>query len=47
MESVDADQLQLTRQSLEQQLSTAKLQADLTQKLLLFQCGLEVDGEVT
>ena len=47
VESVDADQLQLTRQSLEQQLSTAKLQADLTQKLLLFQCGLEVDGEVT
>ena len=47
VESVDADQLQLTRQSLEQQLSTAKLQADLTQKLLLFQCGLEVDVEVT
>ncbi len=47
VESVDADQLQLSRKSLEQQLSTAKLQVDLTQKLLLFQCGLEVDGQVT
>ena len=46
MESVDADQLQLTRQSLEQQLNTAQLQAELTKKLLLFQCGLEVDEEV-
>ena len=46
MESVDADQLQLTRQSLEQQLNTARLQAELTKKLLLFQCGLEVDEEV-
>ena len=47
VESVDADQLQLTRQSLAQQLNTARLQADLTKKLLLFQCGLEVDGTVT
>ena len=47
MESVDADQLQLTRQSLQQQLNTAKLQAELTKKLLLFQCGLEVDEEVS
>ena len=47
MESVDADQLQLTRQSLQQQLNTAQLQAELTKKLLLFQCGLEVDEEVS
>ncbi|HAT47439.1 MAG TPA: hypothetical protein DCS71_00830, partial [Flavobacteriales bacterium] len=30
LESVDSDQLQLSRQALEQQLSTARLQADLT-----------------
>ena len=29
---------------LEQQLTTAHTQADLTTQLLLFQCGLEVDG---
>ena len=46
VESVDADQVQLTRQRLEQQLSTARLQADLTKQLLLFQCGLEVDEDV-
>jgi outer membrane protein TolC len=46
VESVDADQVQLTRQALEQQLSTARLQADLTKQLLLFQCGLEVDEAV-
>ena len=37
VESVDADQLQLTRQALEQQLSTGRLQAELTKQLLLFQ----------
>ena len=37
----------MTRQALAQQLNTARLQADLTKKLLLFQCGLEVDGTVT
>lgn len=47
MESVDADQLQLSRQTLEQQLGTARMQAELTKKLLLFQCGLGVDEEVT
>lgn len=46
LESVDSDQLQLSRQALEQQLSTAQLQADLTLKLLLFQCGLKVDENV-
>lgn len=46
-ESVDVDQMTLTRQALEQQLSTAKLQAELTQKLLLFQCGLDVEEDVT
>jgi len=46
VESVDADQLQLTRQSLAQQLNTARLQADLTKKLLLFQCGLAVEDAV-
>ena len=46
MESVDADQLQLSRQTLEQQLGTARMQAELTKKLLLFQCGLGVDEEV-
>ena len=47
VESVDVDQMTLTRQALEQQLSTAKLQAELTQKLLLFQCGLDVEEDVT
>ena len=47
MESVDADQLQLSRQTLEQQLGTARMQVELTKKLLLFQCGLGVDEEVT
>ena len=47
MESVDADQLQLSRQTLEQQLGTARMQVELTKKLLLFQCGLDVDEEVT
>ena len=46
VESVDADQLQLTRQTLEQQLGTARLQEALTKKLLLFQCGLEVNESV-
>jgi outer membrane protein TolC len=46
VESVDADQLQLTRQALEQQLSTGRLQAELTKQLLLFQCGLDVDEDV-
>ena len=46
VESVDADQLQLTRQALEQQLGTARLQAELTKQLLLFQCGLDVDEDV-
>lgn len=46
VESVDADQLQLTRQALEQQLGTAQLQAELTKQLLLFQCGLDVDEDV-
>ena len=46
VESVDADQLQLTRRSLAQQLNTARLQADLTKKLLLFQCGLAVEDAV-
>jgi outer membrane protein TolC len=46
VESVDADQLQLTRQTLAQQLATARMQAELTKKLLLFQCGLDVDQEV-
>jgi outer membrane protein TolC len=46
VESVDADQLQLTRQALEQQLSTSRLQAELTKQLLLFQCGLDVDEDV-
>ena len=46
MESVDVDQMILTRQAIEQQLSTAKLQAELTQKLLLFQCGLDVEEDV-
>ena len=46
VESVDADQLQLTRQTLEQQLGTARLQAELTKQLLLFQCGLDVDEDV-
>lgn len=46
LESVDADQLQLTRQTLEQQLATARLQAELTKQLLLFQCGLDVDEDV-
>ena len=46
LESVDADRLTLTRQTLEQQLGTAGLQADLTAKLLLFQCGLPVDSDV-
>lgn len=47
VESVDVDQMTLTRQALEQQLSTAKLQAELTQKLLLFQCGLDAEEDVT
>ena len=47
VETVDADQLMLTRQTLAQQLQTARLQADLTKKLLLFQCGLGVDESVT
>lgn len=47
VESVDVDQMTLTRQALEQQLSTAKMQAELTQKLLLFQCGLDVEEDVT
>lgn len=47
VESVDVDQMTLTRQAIEQQLSTAKLQAELTQKLLLFQCGLDVEEDVT
>jgi outer membrane protein len=46
VESVDADQLQLTRQALEQQLSTGRLQAELTKQLVLFQCGLDVDEDV-
>ena len=46
VESVDADQVQLTRQTLEQQLATARLQAELTKQLLLFQCGLAVDEDV-
>ena len=46
MESVDADQMLLTRQAIEQQLSTARLQADLSVKVLLFQCGLDIDTEV-
>ena len=46
VESVDADQLQLTRQTIEQQLGTARLQEALTKKLLLFQCGLEVNESV-
>jgi len=46
VESVDADQLQLSRQTLEQQLGTARMQAELTKKLLLFQCGLGIDEEV-
>jgi outer membrane protein TolC len=46
-QSVDADQLQLTRQALEQQLASARLQAELTLKLVLFQCGLDVTEEVT
>lgn len=46
VESVDADQVQLTRQTLEQQLATARLQAELTKQLLLFQCGLDVDEDV-
>lgn len=46
VESVDADQLQLTRQALEQQLSTGRLQAELAKQLLLFQCGLDVDEDV-
>ena len=46
VESVDADRLTLTRQTLEQQLGTARLQAELTAKLLLFQCGLPVDSDV-
>ena len=47
MESVDADQLTLTRQSLEQQKQTAELQATFSKKLLLFQCGLDVNEPVT
>ena len=43
---VDADQMQLTRQNVQQQLNTARLQAVLTKKLLLFQCGLDVNNEV-
>ena len=46
LESVDADRLTLTRQTLEQQLGTARLQAELMAKLLLFQCGLPVDSDV-
>lgn len=46
LESVDADRLTLTRQTLEQQLGTARLQAELTAKLLLFQCGLPVNSNV-
>jgi len=46
VESVDADQLQLSRQRLEQQLTTARTQEVLTKQLLLFQCGLSVDDEV-
>ena len=46
LESVDADRLTLTRQTLEQQLGTSRLQAELTAKLLLFQCGLPVDLDV-
>ena len=46
LESVDADRLTLTRQTLEQQLGTARLQAELTAKLLLFQCGMSVDSDV-
>ena len=46
VESVDADQLTLTRQSLEQQRQTAELQAAFSKKLLLFQCGLDVNEPV-
>ena len=46
VEAVDADQMQLSRQNVQQQLNTARLQADLTKKLLLFQCGLDVNKEV-
>jgi len=46
VETVDADQLTLTRQSLEQQRQTAELQAAFSKKLLLFQCGLDVNEPV-
>jgi len=46
VEAVDADQMQLSRQNVQQQLNTARLQADLTKKLLLFQCGLDVNKGV-
>ena len=47
VEVVDADQLNLTRQSLAQQLQTARLQAVFSKKFLLFQCGLNVDDAVS
>ena len=47
VEMVDADQMNLTRQSLVQQIQTAQLQAEFSKKLLLFQCGLNVDEPVT
>ena len=46
VESVDADQLTLTRQSLERQRQTAELQAAFSKKLLLFQCGLDINEPV-
>ena len=39
--------MQLSRQNVHAATQTARLQADLTKKLLLFQCGLDVNNGVS